>query len=172
MLSIAFGLFCLYLDCVDYIWIVLIVCRPTALYRRQAGVQECIKGYTWSVWSKVELCRVQIAHQSCWLSWNCVDHRDFAKHQTCLIPFDILLILEKRAMPYFHTSDTDTIVGPDPPNPMVNWYSWHRVGTQGVWACRTFKRLLLDEIGGTRGYYYPDPLVCQLCAKNISWPLG
>ena len=49
MLSIAFGLFRLYLDCVDYIWIVLIVCRPTALYRRQAGVQECIKGYTWSV---------------------------------------------------------------------------------------------------------------------------
>ena len=80
ILSIAFGLFRLYLDCVDYIWIVLIVCRPTALYRRQAGVQECIKGYTWSVWSKVELCRVQIAHQSCWLSLNCVDHRDFAKH--------------------------------------------------------------------------------------------
>ena len=131
ILSIAFGLFRLYLDYVDYIWIVLIVCRPTALYRRQAGVQECIKGYTWLVWSKVELCRVQIAHQSCWLSWNCVDHRDFAKHQTCLIPFDILLILEKRAMPYFHTSDTDTIVGPDPPNPMVNWYSWHKVGAKG-----------------------------------------
>ena len=49
MLSIAFGLFRLYLDCVDYIWIVLIVCKPTALDRRQAGVQECIKGYTWSV---------------------------------------------------------------------------------------------------------------------------
>ena len=131
ILSIAFGLFRLYLDYVDYIWIVLIVCRPTTLVRRQAGVQECIKGYTWLVWSNVELCRVQIAHQSCWLSWNCVDHRDFAKHQTCLIPFDILLILEKRAMPYFHTSDTDTIVGPDPPNPMVNWYSWHKVGAKG-----------------------------------------
>ena len=116
ILSIAFGLFRLYLDYVDYIWIVLIVCRPTTLVRRQAGVQECIKGYTWLVWSKVELCRVQIAHQSCWLSWNCVDHRDFAKHQTCLIPFDILLIPEKRAMSYFHTSDTDTINSrPRPP---------------------------------------------------------
>ena len=49
ILSIAFGLFRLYLDYVDYIWIVLIVCRPTTLVRRQAGVQECIKGYTWLV---------------------------------------------------------------------------------------------------------------------------
>ena len=49
ILSIAFGLFRLYLDFVDYIWIVLIVCKPTALDRRQAGVQECIKGYTWIV---------------------------------------------------------------------------------------------------------------------------
>ena len=49
ILLIAFGLFRLYLDYVDYIWIVLIVCRPTTLVRGQAGVQECIKGYTWLV---------------------------------------------------------------------------------------------------------------------------
>ena len=72
-------------------------------------------------------------------------------------------------MLWFHTSDTDTIVGPDPPNPMVNWYSWHKVGAKGgVWVCRTLKRLLFDEIGGTQGYYYPDPPFCANLVPRIS----
>ena len=55
----------------------------------------------------------------------------FRKTLKWIISINILPILEKGAMLWFHTSDTDTIVGPDPPNPMVNWYSWHKVGAKG-----------------------------------------
>ena len=170
-----------------------------------------------------------------------------AKHQTCPISFNILLILEKRATLRFHTSGTAKIVGPDPPNPMVNRYSWHRVGTKGglgppvpdrgrplasnalnvirliqqsfMWPvsskCHSrhfisfisfyshsnhlilmpffhflsffyfdshlhHLRLIylilvsfMSFICGTRGVLLPrPPPLCQLCAKNIGWPLG
>ena len=84
--TIVFWLCRLYLDCTGFGKGGVILPLPPPLVpkkfyqKRIARVQECSKGYTWIVRSNVELCRLQIACQSCWLSLNCVDHRGFTKH--------------------------------------------------------------------------------------------
>ena len=68
----------------------------------------------------------------------------------------------------FHTSDIDTIVGPDPPNPMVNRYSWHKLGAKGgSGLAERLNAYFWMKLVAQRGTITQTPPLCQVCAKNI-----